>query len=254
VWRGDLADELTDSCENDIRRTKTAGFDLVYVYAAHGLSFLSHFLSRRINDRTAPGIVARLDWILVASRKPIQWTLPRLRERVAQEPFKSALEHAWRVSDLEGVIAHFVARPSLADAIAQVESEAHAAPATDDRSPLEFRFARELGMNGGFSILKARELSTVRGEDLPDVQGGRIDRERVVDERVAFQLERTVSGAVTADWSLDQEHRAEALAIYNEGNPARALAVWRTQKREPRTPIELELVAEVSPELVANSV
>jgi dimethylamine/trimethylamine dehydrogenase len=34
------------------RRAKAAGFDLIYVYAAHGLSFLSHFLSRRINDRS----------------------------------------------------------------------------------------------------------------------------------------------------------------------------------------------------------
>lgn len=34
------------------RRAKTAGFDLIYVYAAHSLSFLYHFLSRRFNDRT----------------------------------------------------------------------------------------------------------------------------------------------------------------------------------------------------------
>jgi dimethylamine/trimethylamine dehydrogenase len=35
-----------------VRRAKTAGFDLIYVYAAHSLSFLSHFLSRRYNDRS----------------------------------------------------------------------------------------------------------------------------------------------------------------------------------------------------------
>ncbi|RJF86658.1 NADH:flavin oxidoreductase [Oleomonas cavernae] len=33
-------------------RARTAGFDLVYVYAAHALGFLHHFLSRRYNDRT----------------------------------------------------------------------------------------------------------------------------------------------------------------------------------------------------------
>ena len=33
------------------RRAQAAGFDLIYVYAAHGLSFLHHFLSRRYNDR-----------------------------------------------------------------------------------------------------------------------------------------------------------------------------------------------------------
>ncbi len=35
-----------------VRRARTAGFDVIYVYAAHSLSFLSHFLSRRFNDRT----------------------------------------------------------------------------------------------------------------------------------------------------------------------------------------------------------
>jgi dimethylamine/trimethylamine dehydrogenase len=35
-----------------VKRAKRAGFDLIYVYAAHGLGFLHHFLSRRFNDRT----------------------------------------------------------------------------------------------------------------------------------------------------------------------------------------------------------
>ncbi|MDH3660707.1 MAG: FAD-dependent oxidoreductase [Alphaproteobacteria bacterium] len=33
-------------------RAKTAGFDLIYVYVGHGLSFLHHFLSKRYNHRT----------------------------------------------------------------------------------------------------------------------------------------------------------------------------------------------------------
>jgi dimethylamine/trimethylamine dehydrogenase len=35
-----------------VKRAKLAGFDLVYVYAAHSLGFLHHFLSRRYNDRS----------------------------------------------------------------------------------------------------------------------------------------------------------------------------------------------------------
>ncbi|MGI9354127.1 MAG: FAD-dependent oxidoreductase [Rhizobiaceae bacterium] len=34
------------------RRAKQAGYDILYVYAAHDLSLLSHFLSRRTNHRT----------------------------------------------------------------------------------------------------------------------------------------------------------------------------------------------------------
>ena len=35
-----------------VRRAKRAGFDLIYVYAAHGLGFLHYFLCSRYNDRT----------------------------------------------------------------------------------------------------------------------------------------------------------------------------------------------------------
>jgi dimethylamine/trimethylamine dehydrogenase len=35
-----------------VNRAKRAGFDLIYVYAAHALGFLHHFLSRRYNQRT----------------------------------------------------------------------------------------------------------------------------------------------------------------------------------------------------------
>jgi dimethylamine/trimethylamine dehydrogenase len=35
-----------------VRRSLAAGYDLVYVYAAHNLTVLQHFLSRRYNDRT----------------------------------------------------------------------------------------------------------------------------------------------------------------------------------------------------------
>ena len=35
-----------------VKRAQRAGFDVIYVYAAHSLSFLYHFLSRRYNDRT----------------------------------------------------------------------------------------------------------------------------------------------------------------------------------------------------------
>ena len=35
-----------------VQRAMRAGYDLVYVYAGHGLTTLQHFLSRRFNDRT----------------------------------------------------------------------------------------------------------------------------------------------------------------------------------------------------------
>jgi dimethylamine/trimethylamine dehydrogenase len=51
MTRSDVAD-LRRWHRDAVRRSIAAGYDLVYVYAGHGLSTLQHFLSRRYNDRT----------------------------------------------------------------------------------------------------------------------------------------------------------------------------------------------------------
>jgi dimethylamine/trimethylamine dehydrogenase len=51
MTRGDLAD-LRRRHRQAVARSLRAGYDLVYVYAAHGLTTLQHFLSRRTNDRS----------------------------------------------------------------------------------------------------------------------------------------------------------------------------------------------------------
>lgn len=48
---GDIAD-LREWHRSAVRRSLVAGYDLVYVYAAHGLSVLQQFLSPRFNART----------------------------------------------------------------------------------------------------------------------------------------------------------------------------------------------------------
>ncbi len=48
---GDIAD-LRRWHRQAVARSLQAGYDLVYVYAGHGLTTLQHFLSRRTNDRT----------------------------------------------------------------------------------------------------------------------------------------------------------------------------------------------------------
>lgn len=51
MTRADIK-ELRQWFVSAARRARTAGFDIVYVYAAHGLPLLQHFLSRSLNQRT----------------------------------------------------------------------------------------------------------------------------------------------------------------------------------------------------------
>ena len=51
MTKADIAD-LRRWHRDAVRRALAAGYDLVYVYAGHGLSGLQYFLSSRYNDRT----------------------------------------------------------------------------------------------------------------------------------------------------------------------------------------------------------
>jgi len=58
------------------------------------------------------------DLLLVGGRQPPTYDVPAVRQRIAQEPLRSALASAWRVTDLEGVLAHFLSSNDLTREIA----------------------------------------------------------------------------------------------------------------------------------------
>ena len=110
------------------------------------------------------------DLLLVGTRQPIAYDFDTLRARVAQEPFRSALTHAWRVESLEGFLSHFVARDSLARAIGQGQKN------TDDRTPIEFGFARGVASEQSrFDMDELAALARNRREDRPAIVRGAID-------------------------------------------------------------------------------
>lgn len=63
------------------------------------------------------------DLLFVASMKPLVYDVGKLRARLQQEPYKSAILYDWRTTDLEGCLARFVARSSLARAITAKEAD-----------------------------------------------------------------------------------------------------------------------------------
>src|SRR5262245_7383740 len=124
------------------------------------------------------------DLALVASRKPVRYDLLRLKERVKQEPYRSALLHTWRTSGIEGFFSHYVARASFARALA------HAAGPilnTDDRSIVEFGFARVARDFQGGSVTDVRDLARMRGEHRPRLLEKHVDWEKSTDEWIAYR-------------------------------------------------------------------
>lgn len=181
------------------------------------------------------------DLVLLGSMQPMQIDADKLRARIAEEPYRSALAWAWRVTDLEGVLAHFIARTSLAEDIALQEG---GAINTDDRNRLEFAFARNVGRHAAlFDPRILREVVRARKEDRPDVRGV-VDWDKVEERRIDMDVLMQTPPQMPPSPTPDQQKRAMALVKYARGDVAGGLKAWREQKREPETLMEIEAVAE----------
>ena len=125
----------------------------------------------------------RGDLLLLSSAGPVSYDVPRLRARVAEEPYRRALAAVWRTADLEGFLAHYVAGPGVARELAREQ-----ALNTDDLTLVEYAFARHLGLGRHFNIETVEQLARDRGEDRPRVTGGDVDWEWVTDQHLAFLI------------------------------------------------------------------
>jgi spermidine synthase len=179
------------------------------------------------------------DMLLVASKKPLVLDADRLRVQLADEPYRSALFNAWRVTDLEGVLSRFVAQAEMARAVAAREQTRN----TDDQNHVEFGFARTLGV-GGFSLREVRSLALARGQDRPRLSGREPSWERVQDEQA---LNDTMNGEVPVTsprMTPEQVQRVTAQRHWLAQEPRAVVAAWSAQPQDARSPIELAMLAD----------
>jgi spermidine synthase/MFS family permease len=194
---------------------------------------------------------AGTDLLLIASHAPRVLDATALRARVASQPFADALMAAWRVNDLEGVLAHFVAGPSLAQAIAEQEGPWLS---TDDQMVVEFGFARSVGKRAGTSVMQQMEaVAHLRGEDRPPVVHGDVNWDRVDDQRVSMltMLGRPVPWVA---WRHEDQHRrVMAHRLYTEGQLDQAARVWRDLGRPPSDTVELAMMADAMADVMDDT-
>jgi spermidine synthase len=183
------------------------------------------------------------DLLLVASRKKINHDIGQIRERLKQEPFRSAFASAWRAVDAEGVFGHFIARGSLAKAITFVDKDELN---TDDRNIIEFGFARSTRASGEAQTLRAEEMREVarsRNEHRPAELEKELDWDRVADEWIGF---RAAEGNPTHSASVPDRQRplAAAYETFLGGRLHETVRAFRALGREPASPTELAMLAE----------
>jgi hypothetical protein len=188
-------------------------------------------------------ITEESDLLLIAGKHPMTYDVAKLRARIGVEPWKSALARVWRVDDLEGVFARYVANAELARAVARLEGP-HLN--TDDMTLVEFGFARGLGFRTRqFDVSTLRSTALEQGYGQPHLTSGTLDAARVTDRQTAM---------LASDWRAPPprgsdapaglRHRTAAVDRWEDGSFAEALTEWRAQNEEPSDSIALAAVAE----------
>jgi spermidine synthase/MFS family permease len=185
------------------------------------------------------------DLLLVATKTPIVYDADFLRRKVATEPYRSALTHAWRVESLEGFLAHYIARDSVAQTLMKIEPDRN----TDDRTLIEFGFARGVGGGEGFNIDELASVARNRNEDRPVIARGAVDWAAWSSNRATIYYLNSMTN-LSSD--LDQARHRAAMA-YDSANLTQALAEWRAHPWPPVNSADLVMLAESLAEGGSNS-
>jgi spermidine synthase len=185
--------------------------------------------------------LAANDLLLIASREPTAYDAAKLRARIAEEPYRSALALAWRAVDLEAVLGHFVASASFARHVADAEQ---GRLNIDDQTLVEFGFARMSADNLALSGKDIRKLARSRSEHRPGGFQGVVDWNRSEEEWASFLIGEEDTDDPPDFLGQEPKARLHAQAQFLAGDPAKAVAFWFSQRSDPRTPTELAALAE----------
>lgn len=180
------------------------------------------------------------DLLFVASMEPIRYDAAMIASRVMTPAMREVLSYAWKVDGAEGFLSHFIGDSKLA---AYVASRPEASLNTDDKTPIEFAFARSLGQSDLHNELPLRRSAYALASDRPPVDGP-IDWARF-DELRAFA--DVLGGAPPLPMqTVSPAHvaRMNARAAYVGGNLSAAATAWQQQTDPPVSHYDALLLAE----------
>jgi hypothetical protein len=146
------------------------------------------------------------------------------------------MSHAWRVQSLEGFLAHFIGRTSLAQLMAKGERDLN----TDDRTLVEFGFARGLGEPSRFDMDELARIAAARNEDRPARLTGSVVWDNVTANRASTSY--VIAFAPRPTDTDIARHRAAV--TYDMGNLTATLAEWRAHSWPPANSDELMMIAD----------
>jgi spermidine synthase len=185
------------------------------------------------------------DFALIASTRPRAFSTAVLRARIAEEPYKSALAGAWRATDVNGLLAHFVATDALTRAFAATPGvEIN----TDDRNVVEFGLARSVGRAAGNLTGELRNLARSTGASRPPLDSEAGISWPAVDTAWAHGVGWVDREYPLSDPPVERLRRTALQRYFRAGDLVGAREIWLAQSEPPRDPWELAMAADLMAE------
>jgi spermidine synthase len=186
------------------------------------------------------------DIVLVASKQRRTHRISDLTRRIAEEPYKSGLNFAWRAVDVHGLLAHYIANDEMARRIARstgVELN------TDDRNIVEFRLARSVGITLT-TVADIRNAAREAGAARPPLHDGDAVQWPAVD---TAWLSYTVGAGSFLDTRTvgppaEQARQAALIRYYRNEDLVGARTLWEQQPDGARDPTEMAMLADITAE------
>ena len=188
----------------------------------------------------------RGDLLLIGSTGEIPVRVEELQRRIAREPYRTALENSWRVHDVEGILAHYVCGTGTARQLAQ-----GARLNTDDRTVIEFGFARTVGDTRKFDLSELKVAATVRADREPRLLVGTIDPWAVAVRRQSMITAVSEVPLLEPTMTPELRSRMNIHAAYSDGRYRDVLMEWQRQQRGPSDSAEWVTFAEALAEVGA---
>ena len=181
----------------------------------------------------------RGDLILIGSNGEIPFDVERMKKILEIEPYKSALQKTWRVDDVEGILAHYICGTPTAKLLAR-----GARLNTDDKTVIEFGFARTVGESDRFSLADLKIAVATRAEREPVVLKGVVDPWLVAARRQSMVTAVAESPLYEPVMAPEMRMRLDAHRFYADGRYRDVLLAWERQQRGPSDSAEVLTFAE----------
>ncbi|MGZ5475005.1 MAG: fused MFS/spermidine synthase [Thermoanaerobaculia bacterium] len=179
------------------------------------------------------------DLVLVGTRDPLVYDAELIRRRLAQDPYGTAMHLAWRVESIEGFFSNYVGNDQLPPALGTTKELN-----TDDRTRIEFGFARTVGDRARFDLTQIIDFSRGVNAHHPAHMRGTIDWHKV-------ELNRWHDPMYSVSpFEKDEQVRSRAgfTSLYDADDLTGALAEWTNRPFATINSTELVRLADVMAE------